>query len=45
MTAAIQELTPKHCTVKVPAKINLSLKVAPLGEDGFHQLATVLVLV
>ncbi|MFM9130781.1 MAG: 4-(cytidine 5'-diphospho)-2-C-methyl-D-erythritol kinase [Actinomycetes bacterium] len=41
MTAAIQDLAPKHCTVKVPAKINLSLKVAPLGEDGFHELATV----
>ena len=41
MTAAIQDLAPKHCTVKVPAKINLSLKVAPLGEDGYHELATV----
>jgi 4-diphosphocytidyl-2-C-methyl-D-erythritol kinase len=28
-------------TVEVPAKINLALKVAPLGSDGFHKLATV----
>lgn len=41
MTANLQELAPKHISVRVPAKINLSLKVAPLGEDGFHQLATV----
>lgn len=27
--------------VKVPAKINLSLKVGPLGDDGFHPLETV----
>lgn len=27
--------------VRVPAKINLALSVAPLGEDGYHQLATV----
>ena len=41
MTANLQELAPKHVSIRVPAKINLSLKVAPLGEDGFHQLATV----
>ncbi|MBJ7280026.1 MAG: hypothetical protein JHD08_05530, partial [Candidatus Nanopelagicales bacterium] len=41
MSVSIKELAPKHITVKVPAKINLSLKVAPLGPDGFHQLATV----
>ena len=41
MTANLQELAPKHISVRVPAKINLSLKVAPLGEDDFHQLATV----
>jgi len=34
MTANLQDLAPKHVLVKVPAKINLSLKVAPLGEDG-----------
>ncbi|WP_019144848.1 4-(cytidine 5'-diphospho)-2-C-methyl-D-erythritol kinase [Aeromicrobium massiliense] len=28
-------------TVRVPAKINVSLAVGPLGEDGFHSLATV----
>jgi 4-diphosphocytidyl-2-C-methyl-D-erythritol kinase len=28
-------------TARVPAKINLSLGVGPLREDGFHQLATV----
>lgn len=28
-------------TVRVPAKINLSLGVGPVREDGFHQLATV----
>lgn len=41
MTSSIKDLAPKHVLVKVPAKINLSLKVSPLGEDGFHQLATV----
>ena len=41
MTANLQDLAPKHVLVKVPAKINLSLKVAPLGEDGYHELATV----
>jgi len=41
MTASIQELAPKHCTIRVPAKINLSLKVSSLGDDGFHKLATV----
>ena len=41
LTTNLQELAPKHISVRVPAKINLSLKVAPLGEDGFHQLATV----
>ena len=41
MTATLKDLAPKHVLVKVPAKINLSLKVAPLGKDGFHQLATV----
>ncbi len=28
-------------TVRVPAKINVSLAVGPLGADGFHPLATV----
>ena len=41
MNTSIQDLAPKHCTVKVPAKINLSLKVAPLAKDGYHPLATV----
>ena len=41
MNSSIQDLAPKHCTVKVPAKINLSLKVAPLAKDGYHPLATV----
>ena len=27
--------------VRAPAKINLQLSVGPLGEDGFHELATV----
>ena len=27
-------------TVRAPAKINLHLGVGPLGEDGFHPLAT-----
>lgn len=27
--------------VRVPAKVNLALKVGPLGEDGFHPLGTV----
>jgi len=31
----------KSVTVRVPAKINLSLGVGPVGEDGFHRLATV----
>jgi 4-diphosphocytidyl-2-C-methyl-D-erythritol kinase len=41
MTTNLKDLSAKHCTVRVPAKINLSLKVAPLGADGYHQLATV----
>lgn len=28
-------------TVRVPAKINLALRVGPVRDDGFHQLATV----
>ena len=31
----------KSVTVRVPAKINLSLGVGPVGADGFHRLATV----
>ena len=27
--------------VRVPAKVNLELRVGPPGEDGFHPLATV----
>lgn len=32
---------PAFVTVTAPAKINLELRVGPLREDGFHQLATV----
>ncbi len=32
---------PGSLQVRVPAKINLSLAVGPLGDDGFHTLATV----
>lgn len=32
---------PQRVTVRVPAKINLELAVGPLGDDGYHDLATV----
>jgi 4-diphosphocytidyl-2-C-methyl-D-erythritol kinase len=32
---------PDAVTVRVPAKVNLELRVGPLGEDGYHELATV----
>jgi len=32
---------PEAVTVRVPAKINLSLSVGPLRTDGFHELVTV----
>ncbi len=32
---------PEAVTVRVPAKVNLELRVGPLREDGFHDLATV----
>jgi 4-diphosphocytidyl-2-C-methyl-D-erythritol kinase len=32
---------PPSVSVRVPAKINLSLAVGPLRSDGFHELATV----
>ena len=32
---------PEAVTVRVPAKINLSLSVGPLREDGYHELVTV----
>ena len=31
----------EYVTVEVPAKINLALKVAPLGADNFHELITI----
>lgn len=32
---------PNSVRVRVPAKVNLSLAVGPLRDDGFHELATV----
>lgn len=32
---------PNSVRVRVPAKVNLSLGVGPLRDDGFHELATV----
>lgn len=32
---------PESVTVRVPAKINLSLSVGPLRPDGYHELVTV----
>ena len=32
---------PEAVTVRVPAKINLSLSVGPLRADGYHELVTV----
>ena len=32
---------PEAVTVRVPAKINLSLSVGPLRSDGYHELVTV----
>lgn len=32
---------PQAVTVRVPAKVNLELRVGPLRDDGFHDLATV----
>ncbi|MCH9676476.1 MAG: 4-(cytidine 5'-diphospho)-2-C-methyl-D-erythritol kinase [Candidatus Nanopelagicales bacterium] len=34
-------MSTRSVTVEVPAKINLALKIAPLGPDNFHQLVTV----
>jgi 4-diphosphocytidyl-2-C-methyl-D-erythritol kinase len=34
-------LRPEAVTVRVPAKINLSLSVGPLRPDGYHELVTV----
>ena len=39
MTATIPQA--RTVTVRVPAKVNLELRVGPLREDGFHALATV----
>lgn len=39
MTAA--SLVPRQVTVRVPAKVNLELRVGPLRDDGYHDLATV----
>ena len=33
--------SPEAVTVRVPAKINLSLSVGPLRPDGYHELVTV----
>jgi 4-diphosphocytidyl-2-C-methyl-D-erythritol kinase len=32
---------PQSVTVRAPAKVNLELRVGPLRQDGFHDLATV----
>jgi 4-diphosphocytidyl-2-C-methyl-D-erythritol kinase len=32
---------PQAVTVRAPAKVNLELRVGPLREDGYHDLATV----
>ncbi len=34
-------LTPRKVQVRMPAKINISLKVGPARADGYHELATV----
>ncbi len=34
-------LTPRKVQVRMPAKLNIALKVGPAGADGFHELATV----
>lgn len=31
---------PRAVTVRVPAKVNLELRVGPRGDDGYHELAT-----
>ena len=33
--------TPRAVTVRVPAKVNLELRVGPRRADGFHELSTV----
>lgn len=39
---AMRSLSPSSgVQVRVPAKVNLELRVGPLGDDGFHSLATV----
>lgn len=39
MTTA--ETVPPSVTVRVPAKVNLELRVGPRRDDGFHELSTV----
>ena len=39
MTA--MHVVPRRVQVRMPAKINISLKVGPARADGFHELATV----
>ncbi len=36
---------PRAVTVRVPAKVNLELRVGPLGADGYHELSTVFLAV
>ncbi len=43
MTTASQ--LPRAVTVRVPAKVNLELRVGPRGADGYHPLSTVFLAV
>lgn len=38
---ATMQVVPRKVQVRMPAKINISLKVGPARADGFHELATV----
>ena len=38
--AAIRPV-PRKVQVRIPAKINISLKVGPPRADGYHELATI----
>lgn len=37
----LPEGTPTQVLVRAPGKVNLALRVGPLGDDGYHELATV----
>ncbi|MFI6423491.1 4-(cytidine 5'-diphospho)-2-C-methyl-D-erythritol kinase [Promicromonospora sp. NPDC050880] len=41
MSARLSAAPPPSVRVRAPGKVNLALRVGPVGEDGYHPLATV----